>query len=132
MNLDFSAEPLFSWYVVLLIISGVAMIIIGAVNSAGLSGGWRAFNVLAGLAFTGYGIYLGFIFDGGGYVIFFKAFILPVLMVINFFRGLAARSRVPAAPQPMMAPPPAPPAYEAAGTTPAPAAAPVANPTQQV
>ncbi|MFJ4849781.1 MULTISPECIES: hypothetical protein [unclassified Streptomyces] len=127
MNLDFSAEPLFSWYVVLLIVSGVTMIIMGAVNSAGVSGGWRAFNVAAGLAFTGYGIYLGFIFHGGEYFIIFKAFILPVLVVINFFRGLAARTRVPAAPQQMMAPPPAPAVHDAADTAPAPAA----NPAQQ-
>lgn len=57
MNLDFSADPLFSWYVVLLIISGVAMIVIGAAN--GLSTGWRVFNALAGIGFIGYGIYLG-------------------------------------------------------------------------
>ncbi|MDX3075602.1 hypothetical protein [Streptomyces sp. MI02-7b] len=130
MNLDFSAEPLFSWYVVLLMVSGIAMIVIGAVNSGGLSRGWRAFNVLAGLAFTGYGIYLGFIFHGGEYVIFFKAFLLPVFMVINFFRALAARTRVPAAPQQMTAPP-APAAHDAAGTVPAPVTAPVASPAQQ-
>jgi hypothetical protein len=126
VNLDFSAEPLFSWYVVLLIISGIAMIVIGAVNSAGLSKGWRAFNVIAGLAFTGYGIYLGFIFEGGEYVIFFKAFILPVLMVVNFFRAMGTRSSAPAVPQQMV---PAPPAY---GTPdmPPPPAAPAGNPAQ--
>ncbi|MET9874798.1 hypothetical protein ABZZ36_09265 [Actinacidiphila glaucinigra] len=126
VNLDFSAEPLFSWYVVLLIISGIAMIIIGAVNSSGLSNGWRAFNVIAGLAFTGYGIYLGFIFEGGEYFIFFKAFILPGLVVVNFFRAMAARSSAPAAPQQMV---PAPPAYGAPDMPPPPAA-PVGNPAQ--
>ncbi|GJF32174.1 hypothetical protein KNE206_48740 [Kitasatospora sp. NE20-6] len=96
MNLDFSAEPLFSWYVVLLIISGIAMVGIGAVNFGGLSAGWRVFNVLAGVGFVGYGVYLGFIFEGGEYIIFFKAFILPVLMIINFVRSLSARSKAAA------------------------------------
>ncbi|WP_354637668.1 hypothetical protein [Kitasatospora camelliae] len=100
MNLDFGVEPLFSWYVVLLIISGFAMIGIGAMGSSGLSTGWRIFNGVAGVGFVGYGTYLGFIFEGGTYVIFFKAFILPVLMIVNFVRSLANRNQAPAAPQP--------------------------------
>ncbi len=91
MNLDFSVDPLFSWYVVLLLISGVAMLGIGITNFAGLSIGWRIFNVLAGIGFAGYSIYLGFIFEGGEYVIFFKAFILPVVMIVQFVRSLMAR-----------------------------------------
>ncbi|GAA2823542.1 hypothetical protein GCM10010441_55030 [Kitasatospora paracochleata] len=118
MNLDFSVEPLFSWYVVLLLISGVAMVGIGAVASSGLSAGWRVFNVIAGVGFVGYGIYLGFIFEGGTYIIFFKAFILPVLMIVNFVRSLANRSNKPAPVQAsMVAPAPAP-----ADAVPAPAA----------
>ncbi|WP_256642479.1 hypothetical protein [Streptomyces murinus] len=105
MNLDFSAEPLFSWYVVLLFISGAAMLILGVVNAGGLSKGWRAFNVIAGLGFMGYGIYLGFIFQGGTYIVFFKAFILPVMVIVNFFRSLSRRKATPA-PQPMAAPQP--------------------------
>lgn len=118
VNLDFSVEPLFSWYVVLLLISGVAMVGIGAVASSGLSAGWRVFNVIAGVGFVGYGIYLGFIFEGGTYIIFFKAFILPVLMIVNFVRSLANRSNKPAPVQAsMVAPAPAP-----ADAVPAPAA----------
>ena len=98
MNLDFSAEPLFSWYVVLLFISGVAMLGIGSTNFGGLSIGWRIFNVLAGLGFAGYGIYLGFIFEGGEYIIFFKAFILPVVLIVQFVRSLGARNSVRPAP----------------------------------
>lgn len=103
MNLDFSADPLFSWYVVLLLISGVVMFGLGCTSSARQSTGWRVFNVLAGLGFVGYGIYLGFIFEGGSYIIFFKAFILPVVVIVNFFRSLAARRQaapVPPAPAP--------------------------------
>ncbi|MEV4556373.1 hypothetical protein AB0K51_05160 [Kitasatospora sp. NPDC049285] len=104
MNIDFGAEPLFSWYVVLLLISGVAMVGIGLLNNSGLSNGWRIFNAVAGVGFVGYGFYLGFLFEGGTYMIFFKAFILPVVMVVNFVRSLANRTRatasVPAQPQP--------------------------------
>jgi hypothetical protein len=104
VNLDFSAQPLFSWYVLLLIFSGIAMLVMGALNSGGLSKGWRALNLLFGLGFAGYGIYLGFIFKGGEYIIFFKALILPVLMIVNYVRAMSARRRIRAAqPQGQMA-----------------------------
>ncbi|MFD9129184.1 hypothetical protein [Kitasatospora sp. NPDC059571] len=121
MNLDFSAEPLFSWYVVLLFVSGIAMIGIGAVNFGGLSTGWRIFNAVAGAGFVGYAFYLAFIFEGGSYILFFKAFILPVLMVINFVRSLANR-RQAAAPVPYARSPYAQAPQAAAPTAPAAAA----------
>ncbi|MGM9468243.1 hypothetical protein [Streptomyces murinus] len=125
MNLDFSAEPLFSWYVVLLFISGAAMLILGVVNAGGLSKGWRAFNVIVGLGFMGYGIYLGCIFQGGTYIVFFKAFILPIMVIVNFFRSLSRRKATPA-PQPMATPAP----YPMAGQQPmgAPVPQPMAAP----
>lgn len=127
MNLDFSAEPLFSWYVVLLFISGAAMLILGVVNAGGLSKGWRAFNVIAGLGFMGYGIYLGFIFQGGTYIVFFKAFILPIMVIVNFFRSLSRRKATPA-PQPMAAPAPYPMAGQQPMAAPQPMGAPVPQP----
>ncbi|MGK4582220.1 hypothetical protein [Kitasatospora sp. HPMI-4] len=110
MNLDFSAEPLFSWYAVLLFGSGIAMLVIASVNSSGLSTGWRVFNAIAGVGFVGYAVYLGFIFEGGHYIIFFKAFILPVMMVVNFVRSMANRQKVvaPAVPAAAAAAPAAP------------------------
>ncbi|SDT74954.1 hypothetical protein SAMN05216371_4836 [Streptomyces sp. TLI_053] len=98
MNLDFDVDPLFSWYVVLLAVSGIALLVIGAVNLGGLRLGWRALNVLAGLGFTGYAYYLAFVFEGTSYVIFFKAFILPVLLIANAVKALVTRSQAPAAP----------------------------------
>ncbi|HEY3259888.1 MAG TPA: hypothetical protein VGJ95_06395 [Pseudonocardiaceae bacterium] len=47
---------------------------------------------MVGVGFLGYGIYLGFIFSGENSIIFFKAFILPVLLLVNFFRSLAGRN----------------------------------------
>ncbi|MFE7189189.1 hypothetical protein [Kitasatospora sp. NPDC057541] len=98
MNLDFDAEPLFSWYVVLLAISGIALLVIGAVNLGGLKIGWRLLNLLAGLGFTGYAYYLAFVFEGGTYTLFFKAFILPVALIANAVKALVASSQAPAAP----------------------------------
>ena len=40
------------------------------------------------VGFVGYGVYLGFIFDGGEYFMFFYAFILPVLMLFRFTKAL--------------------------------------------
>ena len=52
--------------------------------------GMRALNALFGVGFLGYGFYLAFLFHGGGYLIFFKAFILPVLMIFRTIRGARA------------------------------------------
>jgi hypothetical protein len=97
VNLDFGLDPVFSWYVLLLCLSGIVMVVLGAINKGEQSAGSRALGVLAGVAFLGYGIYLGFIFDGGSYMMFFQAFILPVLLVVNFVRAVVAK---PTPPQP--------------------------------
>ncbi|MEV7023933.1 hypothetical protein [Kitasatospora sp. NPDC093558] len=99
-NLDFSNQPLFSWYVVLLAISGIAMVITGIINVGGLKAGWRAVNIIFGLGFAGYAYYLGFVFEGGTYRIFFQAFILPVLLIANSVKAMANRGATPAAAQP--------------------------------
>ena len=98
MNLDFGLEPLFSWYVVLLCLSGVVMVALAASSAGERSVGSRAFSGVAGLGFLGYGVYLGFIFGGGSYLMFFQAFILPALLVVNFVRALFANRQ--AQPQP--------------------------------
>jgi hypothetical protein len=90
MNLDFTLEPLFSWYVLLLLLSGVAMFVMAFVNTARQSIGWRIFGAVAGLGFVGYGVYLGFLFEGGTYIIFFKAFIVPIVVIAQFVRSLMA------------------------------------------
>ncbi|WP_316523783.1 hypothetical protein [Kitasatospora brasiliensis] len=90
MNLDFSAEPLFSWYVVLLAISGVIMVVFGAAIG-GLKVGLRLLNVIIGLGFLGYAYYLAFVFEGGTYTIFFKVFIVPVLAIVASVKALTER-----------------------------------------
>ncbi|MBW8484255.1 hypothetical protein [Actinomadura parmotrematis] len=90
MNIDFSAEPTFSWYVVFLAFAGLVMVVM-AVAGGGQGAGVRAFNGVFGAGFLGYAFYLAFVFDGGTYVMFFKAFIVPVLLLVNFVRSLASR-----------------------------------------
>jgi TM2 domain-containing membrane protein YozV len=90
VNIDFSANPGFSAYVVLLMLSGVAMIIMASPTVKHSTMGVRALNALFGVGFLGYGFYLAFIFSGGGYIIFFKAFILPALMIFRTIRGARA------------------------------------------
>jgi hypothetical protein len=100
VNLDFGLDPLFSWYVVLLCLSGIAMLAISAVKRSGQSTGVRAFNALVGIGFLGYGVYLGFIFTGESYLIFFQAFILPAILLLNFVRSLVSQRSATPAPQP--------------------------------
>ena len=98
MNLDFGLEPLFSWYVVLLCLSGAVMVALAAIKAGDRSVGSRALSAVAGIGFLGYGIYLGFIFQGGSYMMFFQAFILPALLVVNFVRSMFTNH--PVEPQP--------------------------------
>jgi hypothetical protein len=99
VNLDFGLEPLFSWYVVLLCLSGVVMVALAAIKAGNQSAASRALSAVAGLGFLGYGIYLGFIFDGGSYMMFFQAFILPALLVVNFVRSLFKNHQTELQPQ---------------------------------
>ncbi|MBO2453829.1 hypothetical protein J4573_42535 [Actinomadura barringtoniae] len=90
MNIDFSAEPMFSWYVVLLAFAGIVMLGMAAIGG-GQSVWVRALDTVFGIGFVGYAVYLGFIFTGGTYVIFFKAFFVPVFLFIGFVKSLANR-----------------------------------------
>ncbi|MEU8117670.1 hypothetical protein AB0C21_03060 [Spirillospora sp. NPDC049024] len=87
MNIDFGADAAFSWYVVFLLVSGIAMLAMAAIGG-GQTVGERLLNLAFGLGFLGYSVYLGFIFDGGGYFMFFYAFVLPVLMLFRFVKAL--------------------------------------------
>jgi hypothetical protein len=97
MNLNFSTHSLFSWYVVLLLLSGVVMLVMTAVR-VDQKPARRILSLLLGVGFLGYGIYLGFIFNGGSYFVFFQVFILPVALVASSLRS-AARRRASAIPQ---------------------------------
>ena len=86
---------LFDFYWILLVISGILMLGIGASGFGRATKGVRIVNVLFGAGFIGYGLYLGLFFTGGTYIIFFKAFIVPVLLVVNAIRSKSAQSKAP-------------------------------------
>jgi hypothetical protein len=99
VNIDFSHHAGFSTYVILLMLSGVAMVLFGSAIARRSTAFGRAFSVLAGLGFFGYGFYLAFIFSGGHYVIFFYAFAVPIGMIIRTITASAtARRHAQAAP----------------------------------
>ena len=106
MNLNFSTHSTFSWYVVLLLVSGAIMLVLAAVRVGQRPAG-RIINLIFGLGFFGYGIYLGFIFKGGTYFVFLKVFIVPVLLIVNAVRSASARRRAQAAAATAVASPPA-------------------------
>jgi Fibronectin type III domain len=76
-------------YVLFLIVSGIAMFVMASVKS-GQTAGRRAWYAVFGAGFTLYGLYLLLFFPGGHYLLFFYAFILPVLMTVRFFRDRSA------------------------------------------
>jgi hypothetical protein len=98
VNIDFSTDPGFSAYVLLLMFAGIVMLVMASPTVKHSTTGLRALNALFGIGFLGYGFYLAFLFDGGGYIVFFQAFILPLLLIVRTVRGaMEARSqRVPA------------------------------------
>ena len=111
MNIDFSSQPGFSAYVLLLMASGIAMVVLASPAVRRSTMFLRVVNTVVGLAFFGYGFYLTFLWSGvGTYFIFFKAFILPAVLIFRTIQG-AWLSRRQAAQAP---------ASPAAATTPAP------------
>ena len=91
---------MFHVYVLFLILSGIAMLVLASVRT-GQTKLLRVWNAIAGAGFTIYGLYLLIFFHGGSYRIFFYVFILPILLIVRFFRersAYQARQRA-AAPQ---------------------------------
>lgn len=96
MNIDFANQPGFSAYVLLLMFSGIVMVVLATPKVR--SSTWlRVLNVVLGLGFFGYGFYLAFLFQGGTYFMFFKAFIVPIVLVIRTVQtSTASRRTTPA------------------------------------
>jgi hypothetical protein len=90
-NLNFSLHAGFSWYCLLLMFSGIAMLVLAAVRNQTRSR--QVIRAIFGLGFFLYGFYLTFIFSGGHYVIFFQVLILPVLLIVDWYKTQTARRR---------------------------------------
>ena len=76
-------------YVLFLIVSGIAMLVMASAMS-GQTAGRRVWYAVFGAGFTLYGLYLLLFFRGGHYLLFFYVFILPILMTVRFFRDRTA------------------------------------------
>jgi hypothetical protein len=79
----------FAVYVGALCLSGILLLVIAALG-LGQTMGMRVLDAVIGVAFLGYGGYLALIFNGDEYMIFFYAFILPVMLIVRVFRNRAA------------------------------------------
>jgi drug/metabolite transporter (DMT)-like permease len=79
-------------YVGALAVSGVLLLLLAGIGF-GTSGATRAINAIIGLACLGYGVYLQFFTKEGDTVwVSFYVFILPILLLINAFRGRKSKS----------------------------------------
>lgn len=87
----------FNLYWILLIVSGALLLVMAASGFGSKSTADRVISSLFGLGFLAYGIYLGFVFTGGTYHIFFYAFAVPVLLVVNAFKNSKERKEREAA-----------------------------------
>ncbi|MGZ4486106.1 MAG: hypothetical protein ACXVW8_17430, partial [Nocardioidaceae bacterium] len=93
MNIDFSADPGFSAYVLPLMFSGIVMVVLASPVVKNSRPWLRLLNIAVGLGFFGYGFYLAFLFQGGTYFMFFKAFILPALLIFRTIQGAVMKRR---------------------------------------
>ena len=80
---------MFHLYVLFLILGGIAMLVMASVKT-GQTTTRRAWNAVFGAGFTIYGLYLLLFFHSGHYLIFYYAFILPILMIVRFYRDRSA------------------------------------------
>jgi hypothetical protein len=99
----------FNIYVIFLIVSGIAMLVTAFVR-VGRHMRRRIWSGILGAVFTIYGLYLLLFFHSGHYFIFYYAFILPILLIVQFFRDRSAYkggqgSQGPQAPYPGYGPP---------------------------
>ena len=87
---------MFYVYSLFLILSGVLLLVLAALRT-GRSPMRRIWSGIVGAGFTVYGGYLLLFFQGGTYRVFFYAFILPIVLTIQFFRERSAAKAMQAA-----------------------------------
>ena len=80
---------MFYIYVLFLIGSGIGMLTMGFIRSA-YARRRRVVNLIFGAGFLLYGLYLLLLFQGGSYFMFYYAFVVPILLVVQFFRDRSA------------------------------------------
>ncbi len=94
------SEGQFMAYVIALGVSGALLLIVAAIGF-GATVASRVISALVGLAFAGYAIYLQFFLaDDATFNMYYYAFIVPILVLIQVFRSRKQKqdADVPAAP----------------------------------
>ncbi|WP_327009930.1 hypothetical protein OHA72_23480 [Dactylosporangium sp. NBC_01737] len=80
-------------YIGLLALSGVILLIVGATGLGLKSTGQRVLNIVLGVAFLGYAVYiLGFTGPGDTIIIAWYVFVVPVVLIINVVKAMRARN----------------------------------------
>ena len=92
-NIDFSNEPLFSSYVIMLILTGIGTFAFALTGLRNESVGKRVGAVALSLGMFGYGTYLAFIFEGGTYHVFWQVFLAPVVLISVVASSLSERKK---------------------------------------
>jgi hypothetical protein len=83
---------MFNIYVLFLILSGAAMLVMAFVR-VGRRMSRRIWSGILGALYLIYGLYLLLFFQGGHYILFYYAFIVPILLIAQFFRDRSAYSK---------------------------------------
>src|SRR2546423_11013468 len=87
-----STGPLIA-YVIGLVISGLLLVVFGAVGVGRQGVGLRVINVLVGLAMLGYAFWIFFLSNPGDTIrIFFYVFIVPIALIVQAVRNRRATS----------------------------------------
>ena len=86
------SDGAFLGYIAALAVSGILLLILAAVPFLKQSVGMRVVDALIGLAFLGYAFYLFFIFDGGEFRMFYYAFVVPIILIIQAVRQSRTRT----------------------------------------
>jgi hypothetical protein len=92
------SDGAFYGYIALLFASGVLLAVL-AVVGFGQTKLARVFDGIFALAFLAYSLYLLLFFDGGDVRIFFYAFLVPILAVVQMVKGAKAQREAAAAAQ---------------------------------
>ncbi len=86
------SDSTFLLYSVLLAVSGLIMLAFAITGFGAPTVGARLLNGLFGLGFVGYSVYLLFIFDGGSFAMFWYAFIVPILAIVQAVKSMRRKS----------------------------------------
>jgi hypothetical protein len=82
-----------------LMASGIVLLLIAVLKNQTTQR--RVVRALFGIGFFAYGFYLTFIFGGGSYFVFFYAFVVPVMLIVDTFRGRGVASQQARRPVPV-------------------------------